>query len=661
MDVFESRRGEALLVGGVLLLAAVLRLGWPGITEFKGDEARLVALSLKMAQFETFPLRGISSSVGLPNFPASVWIYALPLMAWRHVMSPLLFTGLANVLSVAGTWWMVRRLWGPRAALAAALLFAVSPWAVVHSRKIWAQNFLPPLVVGWAISAMLTFVEERPRFLTLHLLLLALAVQVHLAAMSLLAPSALFLVVFRRRLRWKPLLAGAALALLTVVPFTVYLSGQAGVVEAMANVATDGGGVGFSRLPWRYAVLLSTGGEIHSVAGPQQFQAYLRRMPPMWPVYGLWLAAIAAGALLALRQATGRASVMGGEQRAHSQAAFILLAWLVAPSLFFTVAPFDVVLHYLLPILPAPFVLAGIAVEYIFQRFPRTRLPLAIVGIGGAGLQVFAWITLLSLLATRATPGGFGTPLALQLEAARVTRDLVKETGAWEVLIAGPGEDPGEVEFAAVYDVLLWDLPHRFVDARSSSVFPAASSVVLLDAGVSENETALYREAATARREARLRDGEGLLQILAVPAQSAPAPQARLPERPQYANYVKLLGYSAMPLEDATGLDWLIWWQTADSPVGARYHFFNHLLDRAGQQVAQADGAAFDPAQWRQGDVVVSRFPLDETGDAQGPMTMRTGMYVFPTLENVPVLDVAGNAASDAVEIEIAADRVTGP
>lgn len=99
MGVIRDRFGEGVPVAAVLLLAAVLRMGWPGMTEFKGDEARLVALALEMAQFETFPLRGISSSVGVPNFPASVWLYALPLMVWRHVMAPLLFTGLANALA----------------------------------------------------------------------------------------------------------------------------------------------------------------------------------------------------------------------------------------------------------------------------------------------------------------------------------------------------------------------------------------------------------------------------------------------------------------------------------------------------------------------------------------------------------------------------------
>ncbi|MCA9978953.1 MAG: hypothetical protein KC413_24500, partial [Anaerolineales bacterium] len=54
-----SRRTEIILVTAVLLLAAILRMGWPGLTEFKADEARLLQLAYDMAEGQ-FALRGIS-------------------------------------------------------------------------------------------------------------------------------------------------------------------------------------------------------------------------------------------------------------------------------------------------------------------------------------------------------------------------------------------------------------------------------------------------------------------------------------------------------------------------------------------------------------------------------------------------------------------------
>ena len=102
---------EWLLVAVLVGLAGLLRMNWVGISEFKADEARLLALALDMADGQ-IAMRGISSSVGLPNFPMSVWLYALPLVVWPHPYAATLFTGLLNTLAVLGCYWLVRRYWG---------------------------------------------------------------------------------------------------------------------------------------------------------------------------------------------------------------------------------------------------------------------------------------------------------------------------------------------------------------------------------------------------------------------------------------------------------------------------------------------------------------------------------------------------------------------
>ncbi len=178
-----SRREWAAVVA-LLLLAGVVRLARPDLTEFKADEGRLLTLALATAGGEVVR-HGIASSVGFPNAPLSAWLYALPLLLWAHPYAATLFTGLLNTLAVGGVYWLARRYWGAPAALAAALLLAAGPWAILFSRKIWAQNLLPLFAVGWGIGGALAFVEGRRPFVVLHLLCLALAVQIHPAAAGL--------------------------------------------------------------------------------------------------------------------------------------------------------------------------------------------------------------------------------------------------------------------------------------------------------------------------------------------------------------------------------------------------------------------------------------------------------------------------------------------
>ena len=82
-------------------------------------------------------------------------------------------------------------------------MFAVSPWAVIFSRKIWAQNLLPLFVMLWVIGLALALVDRKPRFIWLALVALALAVQIHLAALALVPATLILLVVFWRRLSWR--------------------------------------------------------------------------------------------------------------------------------------------------------------------------------------------------------------------------------------------------------------------------------------------------------------------------------------------------------------------------------------------------------------------------------------------------------------------------
>ena len=133
---------------------------------------------------------------------------------------------------------------------------------------------------------------------------------------------------------------------------------------------------------------------------------------------------------------------------------------------------------------------------------------------------------------------------------------------------------------------------------------------------------------------------------------SFPAAGVILQPEPLLANFVRFFGHNKLR-RMPEGQLWDVYWRPADNPNPSDYHLFNHLIDGSGARIAQADGAAFSGDQWRAGDVVISRFVLPLTGEAQPPLTMRVGMYRFPSLENVPVLDEAANPASDAIELPL--------
>lgn len=633
---------EAAVFVGIVLLAAVARLARPGLTEFKADEGRLLTSALEMAGGE-FAVRGISSSVGFPNAPMSVWLYSLPLVVWPHPYAATFFTGLLGVAAVAGVYWLGRRYWGVPAANVAALMMAVSPWAILFSRKIWAQDLLPVFAVGWAIAAALAFVEGRRSFIILHLVCLAIAIQIHPAAIGLAPATLLFLIVFRRQVDWRMTILGGLLAALTAGPFLSYLWGR-WQSEGGLPFSTSQSVAEYSLDSLRLTLSVVVGEGIRPLAG-----ATYAGLPGENVVRVLWLLLIISGTGWAVYQVARR-----WEQPA-AQAAFICLAWFLVPALLFVWHWTPVYIHYFIVALPAPYLMAGA----LFGRVLRQARPLS-RGIAWSGILVLCLLQLATLTAMMAfieqnpLAGGFGIPLGAKLAAADGARRLMHDTGADEVLIAGSGSNPEHEDFPAEFRALLHDVPKRYVDLRAEAVFPSAAAVVLLDTTLDEAITstrALYTTAATSAETFNVTD-EIAYSALALPPLSIPTADVELSPAPLLANFVRVAGHNDLSVTQE-GAVWDLYWRPADNPDPADYHFFNHLLDGNGTRIAQTDGAAFGGWQWRAGDVVVSRFLLPLTVTPEFPLTMRAGMYRFPSLDNVPVLDEAANPAADAVDLPL--------
>ncbi|MDP7259904.1 MAG: hypothetical protein QF376_03370 [Anaerolineales bacterium] len=628
-----SSRTERLQLFVVLAVAALLRMAYPGMTEFKADEARLYALAYDLAAGQNVPLSGIGSSIGIPNFPLSAWLYAFPLTLWKHPYAATLFTGLLNAAAVLACWWVARRYWGARTGILAAFFFAVSPWAIIFSRKIWAQNLLPLFVIGWAISAFLTFAHGRRRAAFAHGVLLGCVPQIHFSGLALLPISVVTGMLFRRRVAWRWLAAGAAVAAAFAAPLAFHLAAQG--FPSLTGLTASPPRFGPDSLTFTW--MLSTGADIHSLAGNPGYLDYMQTVPNLAPMRWLWGALIAFGGWRLIRPTQGREC---------SIVARLIIAWLVAPAFLSLWSPVSMHPHYFIITFPAQFIAAAVGAIALLDKLAHPSQRAAGWGLLLASgiLQLWALIALFQFSSLRATPGGFGSPLSMKLAAVESARAALRVGPATEVLIAGSGNDPAVHQFPAVYDALLRGTPHRFVDANASAVRPTTPTVVLLQPEPHPARQ-LYREWSTRATSIPLRVGEGSLQVLElpVPTDDFIPPQEFYPPR-TLANGVTLLGYEPLP-SSQNELRWALHWRAGDE-ADTDYHFFNHLLDASGTRVGQADARSFPANQWREGDRVISLFSAILP---DSPETLRVGMYTYPDVENVPVVDESGGIIGQAV------------
>ncbi len=617
------RRIELAALALLALLAAALRLAWLDQAAFGFDQARVSGLALAMARGGQLATTGMQSSVGVPNLPATVWVFAL---FYRLSADPLHATAgvaLLNALGVLGLGWMARRAWGSLAGLTAAALWAASPWAIFFSRSIWAQDLLPPLAILWACCGLLAAERRSAGWLAAHLFLAGLAPQIHYAGLALW-PGSLWLLV--RHGLWRrgwALAAGATGALLAAAPFVRAVWPLRHTILAQLR-EMGGGPVQADLLPWQHLAHMGIGAHWQDLLAGDR----LPWSPAVGAVYeaalwvmGAWLAA-GFGLLLwrALRRGRPADPLVG-----------LTLSWALAAPLLFTLRTTPVYHHYTLVALPALALAVAYAAMWAARR-PLGRALLAtllIAALAQAGL----WVHTAGWLA-RHTDGG---QLALQWPRA-VVRALDDDL---PVVIYADCDWAQVCEQAAIWDVLLWGRDHRTIDARQALLLPAAAAErgahMIVTPSAGQAWDALLGMGWPAESSRFLARGEfaSPYRMMTVPPEWPTWLSGWIPVEPlTLSTGAQLHAWRAQVQGDQVLLETL--WYVSGPIATGQYQQFNHLY-ADGAKVSGQDGSVSIRA-WQPGDWLVTRATLAAPPDAR-ELSFQVGMYAWPELERALILE----------------------
>ncbi len=597
----------------ILILAAILRLGWPNIVEFKRDEANLSVLTLDMLHGRDFPLLGIDSSVGIRNAPVNVYLMLPPYAFSSNPELATAYVGLQNVIAVLLLYALVRRYYGPLAAFIAALLYAVSPWAVVYSRKIWAQDMLPLFIILTIGTALLGFLEGKRWAQLLHLPLLAITGQIHYVAFVLIPITLYLIVTGRKRLR-RQFLFSFGLTVLVLLPYAIG-AWQASLFgpDTLQKIVTSGGGkphpITLSAEALQLTAITIAGTGIEQLAGPQNAAKYLAGVPNVYPLFVvLLIAVILAAAWLIVRTVRCR------DQRRHIDVTMLL--WLLFTPVIFSVSWTIMYQHYLIPMLPAAFVVLGVAVSDLWDALAMSvtarRVAFAAAGIAIVALvgsQVWRKVALLNYVNMYATPDGFATPLGYYLPI----RDAVLTQHPQNVLANLDGQYIGFHDETTVWNALLYDVPSvRFLDS-GTEVYPAEKALYL-----SHNCT-------TATEKFNLRPSEPCYAITWRSADDldlsayTPTNGGKL----TFSNGARITAYQWEPGKACLSVVWTINRAGSDD-----YQFAVHFYNTVKKEILFADSLGWRGVYWRVGDIVVKRFCLTNGQDRISEIAgVHIGMY----------------------------------
>lgn len=644
----------------IVILAAALRVSRLDLAEFKSDEAGIERAALALVREGSFPAVGPSSSQGPAHPPLQIYLLAIPFVVTQDPRLAVLVVALVHSGAAVVIYFIGARFFDRFSGLIAAFLFAVNPWAIYYARKIWTQNW--PLATTLFIFCLLLFVVEgRSKALIGAALALVALAGAHLGGIAFLFLAVPFLLLFRGQVERRWLMIALLILLLFVLPY-LYYDATHGWENLRGVFQLGAGQVEIDVDAARFAAWLSSGFHLQDLAGMRHDQ-FVDSLPALRWLDVLAMVLLGVGVLhLVFRVARDLWRRRVGWKRNVGRDVVILL-WLLVPVALQTRHAQPVYPHYFILLYPVQFLIIGILVSdasdwvqaHLGARPGRwLRAGAVVLLLVIAAWQVYLGRRFVDFVAQYDTPDGYGPVVGPLVETASAAGDAALD-GA-EILVVAQGDNPVWDNLPSAFDVLLpRERSHRFVDGQTSMVFPQHPTVYVTTPAVDSESTALGQMPRTElvseiaapgeqqyrvfRRENKSRDDvlEGLTEI--------PVPR-------RFSNGVEFLAYAVDSAGHADGsIDLILaWWLDGPPLQDTDYHFFAHLLNAAEERLGQNDLVGFPTASWHAGDLVLTRFRITIDRDATAQeLWARLGMYLYPDIVNVPVVDSAGNPVSDAV------------
>ena len=631
----------------ILAIAAFMRFGRADVVEYFHDDAMLSTLALEMSDGLRFPLTGILSSTGIPNSPVSVYILAAPFAISSDPQFVIHFVMLINVLGVGLLWLLARTTLGPRIALVTGLIYAVNPWAILFSRKIWAQDFHTPLILMGILLLLYGYCRRREpgrnenRTILAQVLgmpVMLIGLQIHFAAWALLPLLALILWIGRRQAAWRTAAMSLIVSVLVLLPYALGLAETLEKDPYRISDAIDRSvaGIGFSEDSIVDAMMLASGLGLETWLTPDQQDSLAAGYPALYRLTSLFVVLLALG--------------MYSCYRRSKQLALIVAVWAFLPFVFLLVRWTPAYIHYFIPSIPPLTLLIAIGFDDLLRRMMRYKTIMVLAWLALAlliSLLVMQWLAALDYVEKHKIDyPGFTIPLGKLNDLRERLRN------ADDVVVISHGMAWNLHHEVAVWDTLLWDDAGcvRTMVPYGYAVFPDhAFDVVIAPDAPLDPLNHLYAHGAP--EHFAMREGERGYYVFhwdAAPGWTGAPIESIDPRR--FANGVELTGFA---LDDGQVL---LEWRLPGQRVGADFQYSVQLFDESGERLAQRDSRFWHGRHWCANDRLLTWGPLENQPNATN---LKVAMYALGTGKeqgqffNVNVLDEMGNPMGQFVDIPV--------
>ena len=307
------------------------------------------------------------------------------------------------------------------------MLYAAAPVPLIYSRFIWQPNMMQPFVVLFFLALFRGVVDRRTGWLPLAVLWLAILLQTHLTVLLLVVPLFMALLFAPETLRWRDLGYSCLVLLVVFFPYLLWELvtnfGDFAIIRSTLLTQTcQHANSCIDNASWNIYLTFLGSHDPHQVSFTSSSLIHRFSMPLSWLATVL-LYCVIAGLVTALSLSlywwrkslrTAHGVQAAGDGQAPEVAApgvarwrpwlrlmpppaaaglLLLCAWQLLPPLVLVRHTLPIYTHYLLVVIPGPFILAAIFLEKLREWFSRSENTLRLLARG-----LLYGVTLLMLL-----------------------------------------------------------------------------------------------------------------------------------------------------------------------------------------------------------------------------------------------------------------------
>src|SRR6266568_5608522 len=373
------------------------------------------------------------------------------LRAWE--IYPIILIAIFNVVAVLLTYIFTRRYFGRLAATIAALLYATAQTTIIFSRFIWQPTLLAPFTILFLFALFWGVVERRKGWLFPALVLLGVMYQLHELTLLLAALLLVAILLAPRTIRLRDLVLALVFLLLIFAPYLVWevttkfadIHTALGLARGHAQIDTkavtfyqrflnsyyyderflgssyydptgSASSLVFKFLPiltWSRQILvfLLLGGFATAGAFVLQFRGKKSQTPVPGPTPGrgqaIYLSPRQGSPTMLRRSQLPFARIyewwMGLRADPARCGLVVLVVWQIVPVLLLSRHTALIHQHYLLLVIPGPFILVGFCIARVISWFHRPQPARIWRGMGYAMYAVTALLLSVQLLGSTAS------------------------------------------------------------------------------------------------------------------------------------------------------------------------------------------------------------------------------------------------------------------